>query len=209
VTVAKANIASLFHFGAVSAAGLEILEAHVGGFDAKSPSHPHRVRTVIEEEIEREHTKATELRKLGRNARQHLVLIAEIASGDSREFELSSDSLAAVKERFLAVLSAKNRVAAAIEGDSNQKCKIVRALPGFNVWTVSVQGAPVGLVHVGADGSFVGFYAPLSSEDGPIIPVVGVIDLSADALSEVADAGDEGPAKEQGLASLVGRESAT
>ncbi|MGD1907842.1 MAG: hypothetical protein ACFB0C_17895 [Leptolyngbyaceae cyanobacterium] len=54
ISVAKVNIASLLGSRAVPAAGLNILQEHVGSFDSADAGFPYRVRADLEESVQAE-----------------------------------------------------------------------------------------------------------------------------------------------------------
>ncbi|WP_437512381.1 hypothetical protein [Sorangium sp. So ce1099] len=76
VSVGTCNIAHLFGFTTVPAAGLKYLDEHLGAFDAADPDYPYQTRAGLERAVHEERQKAD---RLARNGRQLAVLLGNFA----------------------------------------------------------------------------------------------------------------------------------
>jgi tetratricopeptide (TPR) repeat protein len=65
LSVSKVNIASLHSSSPIPAAGLKILQAHVGDFDAADHGYPYSTRASLEESLQNEQKEANEQYSLG------------------------------------------------------------------------------------------------------------------------------------------------
>lgn len=169
-TVAKFNMASLLRYHAIAAAGAEILDSHSGPADSTSESYPHHVRAGIEEAVEAETKSEKQIHDCGSQIALQLMLLGELALMDESERDLEDGVRNELAERFQQAGGSKE-LAELIEGAST-RVEFSRTLPGFNVWTATSSGGPVGFVHCGTDGSYTGFRAALMAPEATVTPIV-------------------------------------
>jgi tetratricopeptide (TPR) repeat protein len=136
VSVAKANMASLLGYHNVPAAGLKILQAHVGAFDAARPYVPFEIRGGLEKMVHDEQIEADKFEAAGE--RMFLALLeiacdqpvgssASIQSGT--EFEIE-------EQQYRWRSEAKGCTALErLGGDTQGETQLTRLWPFTSVWT--------------------------------------------------------------------------